>query len=58
VVLERDLFFGSEATGKCAGGIRYQFDTAINIELSRLSLPMFDRFEGELGQAIDRRRCG
>ncbi|HEX7837664.1 MAG TPA: FAD-binding oxidoreductase, partial [Kofleriaceae bacterium] len=58
VLLERDRFFGSEATGKCAGGIRYQFDTAINIQLSLLSLPMLDRFEDELGQAIDRRRCG
>lgn len=58
VLLERDRFFGSEATGKCAGGVRYQFDTAINIQLSLLSLPMLDRFEDELGQAIDRRRCG
>lgn len=58
VVLERGRLFGSEATGKCAGGVRYQFDTAIHIALSLLSLPMLDRFEDELGQAIDRRRCG
>jgi len=58
ILLERDPLFGQEATGKCAGGIRYQFSTEINIRLSLLSLPMFDRFEGELGQAIDLRRCG
>lgn len=58
VLLEKQPFFGLGATGKCAGGIRYQFSTAINIQLSQLSLPMLDRFEDELGQAIDLRRCG
>ena len=58
LLLERNPFFGQEATGKCAGGIRYQFATEINIRLSLLSLPMLDRFEEELGQAIDVRHCG
>ena len=58
VLLERAPLFGQEATGKCAGGIRYQFATEINIRLSLLSLPMLDRFEEELGQPIDLRRCG
>jgi sarcosine oxidase subunit beta len=58
VLLERDPLFGQETTGKCAGGIRYQFATEINIRLSLFSLPMLDRFEEELGQAIDLRRCG
>jgi sarcosine oxidase subunit beta len=58
VLLERNPLFGQEATGKCAGGIRYQFATEINIRLSLTSLPMLDRFEEELGQAIDLRRCG
>ena len=58
VLLERDSMFGLEATGKCAGGIRYQFATEINIRLSQMSLPMLDRFEEELGQAIDVRYCG
>ncbi len=49
VLLERNPLFGQEATGKCAGGIRYQFATEINIRLSLLSLPMLDRFEEELG---------
>ena len=58
VLLERDAFFGMESTAKCAGGIRYHFETEINIRLSLLSLAMFDRFEEELGQPIDLRKCG
>lgn len=58
VLLERHSLFGQGATGKCAGGFRYQFSTEINIRLSILSLPMLDRFEEELGQTIDLRRCG
>ena len=58
LLLERESFFGVQATGKCAGGIRYQFSTEINVCLSLLSLPMLDRFEEELGQPIDLRYCG
>ncbi len=58
VLLEREPFFGMGATGKCAGGIRYQFSTEVNIKLSQISLPMLDRFEEETGQAIDLRKCG
>lgn len=58
VLLEKHEFLGVEATGKCAGGIRYQFSTAINIRLSQISLPMLQRFEDELGQSIDLRWPG
>ena len=58
VLVERAPFLGTEATGKCAGGIRYQFSTEINVRLSLLSLPMLERFEEELGQPIDLRRTG
>jgi len=58
VLLERDNLFGTETTAKAAGGLRYHFGTEINIRLSLLSLPMFDRFEEELGQPIDLRKCG
>jgi sarcosine oxidase subunit beta len=58
LLLERESFFGMQATGKCAGGIRHQFGTEINVRLSLLSLPMLDRFEEELGQPIDVRYCG
>lgn len=58
VLLEREPFFGQGATGRCAGGIRYQFSTEINVRLSQLSLPMLDRFEEETGQPIDLRYPG
>lgn len=58
VLLEKEPFFGQGSTGRCAGGIRYQFATKINIRLSQLSLPLLDRFEEQIGQPIDRRRCG
>jgi len=58
VLLESQPFFGQGATGKCAGGIRYQFSTAVNVRLSLLSLPMLSRFEEETGQPIDLRYPG
>jgi len=58
LLLEREPFFGTQATGKSAGGIRYQFGSEINVRLSLLSLPMLDRFEEELGQPIGLRYCG
>ena len=58
VLLEKHEFLGAEATGKCAGGIRYQFSTEINIRLSQISLPMLQRFEEETGQSIDLRWPG
>jgi sarcosine oxidase subunit beta len=58
VLIEKAPFLGSEATGKCAGGIRYQFSTEINVRLSLLGLPMLERFERELGQNIDLRWTG
>jgi sarcosine oxidase subunit beta len=58
LVLERGEFFGQGATGKCAGGVRHQFGTEINILLSIESIRMLERFEDELGQAIGLRQCG
>ncbi len=58
VLLEKEDFFGQGATGRCAGGVRYQFATEVNIRLSLQSLPMLERFEDETGQAIDYRQCG
>jgi sarcosine oxidase subunit beta len=58
VLLEKGEFFGQEATGKCAGGVRYQFSTEINVRLSLQSLPMLERFKDETGQEINFRKCG
>jgi sarcosine oxidase subunit beta len=58
LLLEKEEFFGLGATGRCAGGVRYQFATEVNIRLSLESLPMLERFQEEIGQAIDYRQCG
>ncbi|MGH2521619.1 MAG: NAD(P)/FAD-dependent oxidoreductase [Anaerolineales bacterium] len=58
VLLERESFFGLGATGRCAGGIRYQFSTEVNIRLSQRSLPMLDALEDETGQPALVRKCG
>lgn len=58
LLLEKEPFFGLGATGRCAGGVRYQFATEVNIRLSLESLPMLERFEQEIGQGINYRKCG
>ncbi|NPA92823.1 MAG: FAD-binding oxidoreductase [Chloroflexi bacterium] len=58
VLLEKESFFGLGATGRCAGGVRYQFSTEINIRLSLESLPMLERFPEEIGYPIDYRQIG
>jgi sarcosine oxidase subunit beta len=46
VLLEKGLM-GEGSTGKCAGGIRTQFSTKINIQFSMISLKVFRRFREE-----------
>ena len=58
VLLEKEEFFGTGATGRCAGGVRYQFSTEINVQLSLESLPMIERFKDETGQDVNYRQCG
>ena len=58
LLLEKEEFFGTGATGRCAGGVRYQFSTEINVKLSLESLPMIERFKEEIGQDVNYRQCG
>ena len=58
VLLEKEEFFGTGATGRCAGGVRYQFSTEINVRLSLESLPMIERFRDEIGQDVSYHPCG
>lgn len=58
VLLEKEECFGTGATGRCAGGVRYQFSTEINVRLSLESLPMLERFKDEIGQDVNYRQCG
>lgn len=50
VVLEKEKFLGIGATGKCAGGIRAQFSSEINVKVSLLSEDLFERFAEETGE--------
>jgi sarcosine oxidase subunit beta len=58
VLIEREEFLSMGSTGRCAGGIRYQFSTEINIRLSLISLEMLDRFKDEMEQDISLNYCG
>ncbi len=57
VVLERD-FIGRGATADAAGGIRLQFSTPENIELSRISMEYWENFEELFGAYINLRQQG
>ena len=58
LLLEKEPYFGTGATGRCAGGVRYQFGTEVNIRLSVASLPMLERFREEIGCDCSYRKCG
>jgi sarcosine oxidase subunit beta len=58
VLVEREAHFGLGATGRCAGGVRYQFATEINVRLSIASLKMIEEFEETTGQDPLYRQCG
>src|SRR6267154_1276963 len=58
VLLERERLLGAGSTGRNAGGVRHQFSNAANIRLSIESIALFERFEDEVGYAIDFRQDG
>jgi sarcosine oxidase subunit beta len=58
VLVEREAQYGLGATGRCAGGVRYQFATEINVRLSIASLKMIEEFEETTGQDPLYRPCG
>ncbi|HZQ11112.1 MAG TPA: FAD-binding oxidoreductase [Anaerolineae bacterium] len=49
VLLEREKFLAMGSTGRNAGGVRYQFSTPVNIQLSLYSLDIIARFEELFG---------
>ena len=52
-VLERERVPGLGSTGRCAGGVRQQFSTPVNVRLSRLSIEAFARMKEELAYEGD-----
>ena len=58
LLLEKAPLLGQGATGKCAGGVRHQFSSEVNIRLSIHSIRMMERFPEEMDQEIDLRLVG
>jgi sarcosine oxidase, subunit beta len=49
LVIERESAQGKGSTGKSMGGVRAQFSTPVNIQMSLYSIPFYARFEETLG---------
>src|SRR5471032_1072724 len=58
LVIERESAQGKGSTGKSMGGVRAQFSTPINIEMSLYSIPFYASFEERLGYPCDYRPQG
>src|ERR1700690_889842 len=58
LVLERETAQGRGSTGKSMGGVRAQFSTPVNIQMSLYSIPFYASFEERLGYPCDYRPQG
>ena len=58
LVVEREAHQGKGSTGKSMGGVRAQFATTINIQMSRYSIDFFATFDEQLGYPADYRPHG
>src|SRR5713226_8570568 len=58
LVIERETAQGKGSTGKSMGGVRAQFSTPVNIQMSLYSIPFYARFEEVVGHPADYRPQG
>jgi sarcosine oxidase, subunit beta len=58
LVVEREAHQGKGSTGKSMGGVRAQFATPVNIQMSRYSIDFFSRFDEVVGHPADYRPHG
>src|SRR6059058_1424120 len=58
VVLERETHAGKGSTGKSMGGVRAQFSTPVNIQMSLYSIPFYAAFDEVMGYPCDYRAQG
>ncbi len=58
LVIERESAQGKGSTGKSMGGVRAQFATPVNIQMSLYSIPFYARFEEVVGNPADYRAQG
>lgn len=57
VVLDRGNI-GEGSTGRCAGGVRQQFSTEVNVRIGMLSVQILKSFEERVGRSADFRQIG
>jgi sarcosine oxidase subunit beta len=53
LVIERESSQGKGSTGKSMGGVRAQFSTPVNIQMSLYSIPFYAKFEEVVGHPAD-----
>src|SRR5947199_1942008 len=58
IVLERETHTGKGSTGKSMGGVRAQFATPVNIQMSLYSIPLFRTFNEVVGHESGYRAQG
>ena len=58
LVIERESAQGKGSTGKSMGGVRAQFSTPVNIQMSLYSIPFYASFDERLGYPADYRPQG
>src|SRR5512141_2898503 len=58
IVLEREAHQGKGSTGKSMGGVRAQFSTPVNIQMSLYSIPFYSTFDERLGYPAGYRAQG
>lgn len=58
LVIERESSQGKGSTGKSMGGVRAQFSTPVNIEMSLYSIPFYARFDETVGYPAEYRPQG
>ncbi len=58
LMIERESHQGKGSTGKSMGGVRAQFATAPNIQMSLYSIPFYSQFEARLGLPSEYRAQG
>jgi sarcosine oxidase subunit beta len=58
LVLERESSQGKGSTGKSMGGVRAQFSTPVNIQMSLYSIPFYAAFDEHLGYPCGYRAQG
>ena len=58
LVVEREAHQGQGSTGKSMGGVRAQFATSVNIQMSLYSISFFARFDEVVGHPADYRPHG